>query len=116
MYHIAVYVPRDHVESVKEAMFEAGAGRIGAYEKCSFEMSGTGQYRPLEGSKPFIGSLEKLEKVEEVKVEMVCHDQFFDDAIRALKHAHPYETPAYYSIRVVGHWPELKNNPTISEK
>ena len=56
MYHIAFYVPGSHAEKVKESMFNAGAGKIGNYEKCSFEYSGLGQFKPLPGATPFIGS------------------------------------------------------------
>lgn len=102
MYHIAFYVPESHVEKVKESMFSAGAGTIGNYEKCSFEYSGLGQFKPLPGATPFIGSEGELEKVKELKVEMVCKKEFLTEAIKALKASHPYETPAYYVIETVG--------------
>lgn len=101
MFHIAFYVPRDHAERVKEAMFKVGAGKIGLYEKCSFEYSGLGQFKPLPGSDPFIGSEGELEKVEEIKVEMVCEKEFLHASIKALKDNHPYETPAYYVIETL---------------
>lgn len=101
MYHIAVYIPRSHVENVKEKMFEAGAGKLGNYEQCSFEYSGIGQFRPLPGSNPFIGSTEEVERVEEVKVEMICKSELLTNVITAMKSAHPYETPAYYAIEMV---------------
>ena len=102
MYHIAFYVPEDHAEKVKESMFAAGAGRLGNYEKCSFEYRGLGQFKPLPGARPFIGSEGELETVSEIKVEMVCLKENLQDAIAALKRAHPYETPAYYVIETVG--------------
>lgn len=103
MFHVAFYVPLEFAEKVKESMFQAGAGKIGNYARCSFESSGIGQFEPLNGSKPFIGESGKLEKVSELKVEMVCEKQFLTAAIAALKAAHPYETPAYYVIEMVGH-------------
>lgn len=103
MFHVAVYVPQDHAEKVKEAMFLAGAGKIGNYARCSFESKGIGQFEPLEGSNPFIGEARKLEKVSELKVEMVCEKQFLTAAIAAFKAAHPYETPAYYVIEMVNY-------------
>lgn len=102
MYHIAFYVPESHAEEVKESMFKAGAGKLGNYEHCSFEYKGIGQFRPLQGSSPFIGSHEMLEKVSEVKVEMICKKEFLAQSIAALKASHPYETPAYYVIETVG--------------
>ena len=64
MFKISFYVPETHLELVKNAMFDAGAGRIGNYECCSWETSGTGQFKPRAGSQPFIGELNKLEKVK----------------------------------------------------
>lgn len=101
MYHIAFYVPVSHAEIVKEKMFEAGAGKIGNYDKCSFEYNGLGQFRPLPGSRPYLGQEEQLEKVQELKVEMVCEEKYLEASIRALKNCHPYETPAYYVIQTV---------------
>ncbi|MBN2641451.1 MAG: YqfO family protein [Victivallales bacterium] len=94
-YKFEFYVPREHLESVKEAVFDAGAGRIGTYGKCSWETPGTGQFMPLEGSDPFIGRQDSLERVEEIKVEMVCAHELIGAVVSALKAAHPYETPAY---------------------
>lgn len=101
MFHIAFYVPNEHAEKVKEAMFNAGAGKIGNYAKCSFEYSGLGQFETLPGGQPFIGEVGKLEVVPELKIEMVCDDQYIEEVIGALKKTHPYETPAYYVIKTV---------------
>jgi hypothetical protein len=95
MYKISFYVPESHVEEVKAALFESGAGRIGNYECCSWQVRGEGQFRPLQGSKPFLGRRGEMERVSEFKVEMVCPDHCIEDAVRALKGAHPYEEPAY---------------------
>ncbi|MFT5594635.1 MAG: hypothetical protein ACI8SR_003027 [Oceanicoccus sp.] len=72
MYRINVYVPQDHAEVVKLAMFAAGAGRIGLYEHCCWQTIGQGQFKPLSGSNAFIGVVDKLEQVAELKIEMVC--------------------------------------------
>lgn len=101
MYHIAFYVPESHLEEVKENLFQAGAGRIGNYEHCAFESVGTGQFRPLTGSDPFLGEQGVLEKVTEIKVEMVCEKKYLPQVLKALKESHPYETPAYYVIETV---------------
>lgn len=101
MIHLAFYVPVDYAERVKEALFSVGAGRIGDYEYCSFESEGWGQFRPLKGSNAFIGEVGKLEKVREIKVEMVLEDHLADKVIQELKKSHPYETPAYYMIKTV---------------
>jgi structural hemagglutinin/hemolysin toxin protein RtxA len=96
MFKLEFYVPEENAEEVKKAVFEAGAGKIGNYDCCAWETSGTGQVRPCKGSTPFIGQLDKIEKVKEIKVEMVCEDALIDKVIEALKKAHPYETPAYH--------------------
>ena len=100
MIQIIVFVPQEHKEAVKEAMFAAGAGKMGSYDKCCFEYQGLGQFRPLEGSKPFIGTLNEIEQVPEVKIEMVCDERDFEAVIKAMLKAHPYQVPAYYGIPV----------------
>ena len=101
MYKICFYVPETHLESVKEALFNAGAGRIGAYDQCCWQSKGVGQFRPLSGSNPFIGSIGQRELVEEYKVEMVCERQIIRKVIASLKQAHPYEEPAYNVTELV---------------
>ncbi len=101
MIHIAFYVPVKDAEKVKNAMFQAGAGKIGLYDSCSFETKGIGQFRPLPGSRPAIGVNLELERVEELKVEMVCEEHLAESVIEALKKSHPYETPAYYAIKTL---------------
>lgn len=100
MYHIAFYVPESHCESVKQAIFATGAGRIGNYDQCAWECLGTGQFRPLVGSQPFLGQAHQLEKVAEYRVELVCAEQYLEAAIQALKQSHPYEEPAYLVIQL----------------
>ena len=100
MYKISFFVPLLYADKVKRAVFLTGAGRIGAYDSCCWETAGTGQFRPLSGSDPFIGGEGVLETVEELKVEMVCAIENIAPAINALKKAHPYETPAYEVIKL----------------
>jgi hypothetical protein len=107
MLQVIVFVPETHKEKVKTAMFLAGAGKWGNYDSCCFEHAGVGQFRPLEGSRPFIGSKGEVELVSEVKLEMICDEENYSNVIKAMKLAHPYETPAYYGIKAVG---ELKSN------
>lgn len=95
MYKLCFFVPVSHVESVKEAVFAAGAGRIGNYDCCSWQVLGEGQFRACKGSDPFIGEQGVVETVQECRVEMVCADELIQDAVNAMKHAHPYEEPAY---------------------
>lgn len=100
MYKLAFFVPIDAAEGVKEAVFRSGAGRIGDYEACCFQTRGTGQFRPLDGADPHIGQVGELEHVEEFRVELVCRDELINDAVAALKAAHPYEEPAYETWRL----------------
>ena len=95
MYKFCFYVPESHLEEVKVAVFAAGAGRIGQYDSCCWQTLGTGQFRPLAGSNPFIGRQDLLETVDEYKVELVCDDASIRAAVAALRQTHPYEEPAY---------------------
>ncbi len=95
MYKICVFIPENSVEKVKQAMFDAGAGRIGNYDSCCWQTEGTGQFRPLWGSNPALGVQGEIEKVSEVKVEMVCGDDLVKGVVLALRGSHPYEEPAF---------------------
>lgn len=102
MYKLCFYVPTSHVESVKEAVFAAGAGKIGRYEACAWQVLGVGQFRAQAEANPFIGQVGQLERVEEYRVEMVVEAHSIVDVVRALKDAHPYETPAYDVMLLCG--------------
>jgi hypothetical protein len=95
MYKLCFYVPESHLEMVKAAVFNAGAGKIGDYEACCWQVLGQGQFRPLEGSQPFIGKHGDLETVFEYRVEMVCADELIQAVVASLIKAHPYEEPAF---------------------
>lgn len=95
MYKLVFFVPEAEAEMVKEAVFAAGAGRIGDYEACAWQVLGQGQFKPLNGALPFVGQVDKVEKVQEYRVELVCADEYIEAAVTALKNAHPYEEPAY---------------------
>lgn len=99
---LEVYVPATHAEDLKTALFAAGAGKIGNYDCCCWQTSGTGQFRPLKDSNAFIGKCGKVEKLEEIKIELLCPEDKIKEIIAALKEAHPYETPAfqYWTIKI----------------
>ncbi len=101
MLKLSFYVPESHLEEVKQAVFAAGAGRIGNYDSCCWQTRGQGQFRALEGSTPYLGQQGQVETVEEYKVEMVCEEALIRDVVAALKDAHPYEEPAYDVVRTV---------------
>ncbi len=100
MFKLVFYVPEDDAERVKSAAFAAGAGRFELYDSCAYQTRGTGQFRPLPGSDPYIGEQGAVEHVEELRVEMVCRDEVVRDAVSALLEAHPYEEPAYEVYRI----------------
>jgi dinuclear metal center YbgI/SA1388 family protein len=92
---LVVFVPEDHLEKVRQALFHAGAGWIGKYSHCSFNIEGTGTFIPEEGSEPFIGKQGKLEQVREVRLETVIPQSIERKAIQGMLKAHPYEEVAY---------------------
>ena len=96
MLVIAVYIPDEALDEVKEAMFAAGAGVIGNYDSCAWQTKGEGQFRPLDGSQPYLGRQGEIEKVVEYKVELVCDEQNIKQVLQAMIAAHPYEEPAYH--------------------
>jgi len=100
MYKLVFFVPEAHKSTVKQALFSAGAGKIGDYDQCCWENLGQGQFRPLAGANPYIGKAGKVESVAEYRVELVCEDNLIGAAVEALKNAHPYEEPAYDVIKL----------------
>lgn len=100
MYKLSYFVPATHLEATKQALFDAGAGRIGDYDRCCWQVLGQGQFRPLPGSRPFLGSEGEIETVAEYRVELVVEEQFARAAVDALRAAHPYEEPAFDLLRV----------------
>ncbi len=97
---LEVYVPNDYSEKVKNALFEAGAGNIGFYDECSFSISGTGTFRPIEGSDPFSGTLNVRENAHEKMISVIFENFKQQQIIAAMKSAHPYEEVAYQIIKL----------------
>ncbi|MFW5802458.1 MAG: NGG1p interacting factor NIF3 [Verrucomicrobiota bacterium] len=95
VWKLCFYVPASHVEAVKDAVFGAGAGRLGNYDRCCWQSGGQGQFRPLSGSHPHLGERGRVHVEPEIKVEMLCRDECLETALAALKGVHPYETPAF---------------------
>ncbi len=97
---LVTFVPAGDLEKVRKALHDAGAGQIGNYENCSFEIAGTGQFRPNEKADPHIGKSGKTKKVEEVRIEVILPTHRERAVMNALKQAHPYEEVAYYLSRL----------------
>lgn len=92
---LAVFVPEVHADSVRQAMFDAGAGHIGNYDQCSFNIRGTGSFRASRGANPFVGEIDRLHFENEVRVEVVVPAFLQQAVINSLVKAHPYEEVAY---------------------
>jgi dinuclear metal center YbgI/SA1388 family protein len=92
---LVVFCPAEHAATVREAMFKAGAGHIGNYDKCSFNLEGKGSFRAGEGADPFVGGINEIHFEEEVRVETILPTYAAREVIRAMVEAHPYEEVAY---------------------
>lgn len=95
LYKIVVFVPEESINNVRNAMCAEGAGWIGNYSDCTFSLKGTGSYKPLEGTNPYIGTQNKLEQVNEFRLETVATPGNLKKVIDAMIDAHPYEEVAY---------------------
>jgi dinuclear metal center YbgI/SA1388 family protein len=92
---LIVFAPDSHAEEIRMAMFKAGAGHIGNYDECSFNSTGTGMFRPLDGSNPFSGKKGVRSEEEETKIETIFPGYLQDKVIKAMRSVHPYEEVAY---------------------
>jgi hypothetical protein len=92
---LVVFVPAEALDAVRDAVFAAGAGRIGEYERCSWYADGTGTFRALAGAKPTVGDVGVEERVPELRLETVFPEERHADVVAALRAAHPYEEPAF---------------------
>jgi hypothetical protein len=92
---LVVFVPREALDAVRDAVFAAGAGRIGAYERCSWYGEGTGTFLGGEGTSPSVGAPGREERVAELRLETIFPAERHDDVVAALRAAHPYEEPAF---------------------
>ena len=94
-YKLVWFVPEEALEATRSAVFDAGGGRIGEYERCSWYTAGTGTFLGGEESAPAIGERGREELVSELRVETIVPAERLDAAVAALRLAHPYEEPAY---------------------
>jgi len=94
-YKLVWFVPREALDTTRLAVFAAGAGRIGEYERCSWYAAGTGTFLGGEGTDPAVGEAGREERVAELRVETVVPDERAAEVVRALIEAHPYEEVAY---------------------
>ena len=99
---LVIYTPATHSDSIRQVMSEAGVGQIGNYSHCTFASTGIGSFKPLDGSQPFLGNVNEVELVEEVKLEGVIPTALVGSAIAKIKSVHPSEEMAYdvYALNV----------------
>lgn len=104
---LVVYVPKEESAAVQEALYGAGAGKIGEYDECGWSVQGQGTFRPLEGANPAIGQKGVRSEVDETRVEVVVEPFRLSEVLAAMKQAHPYEEVAH-SV-----WPLINTNEQI---
>jgi putative NIF3 family GTP cyclohydrolase 1 type 2 len=101
-YKLVTFVPIEHLDAVSEAMFTAGAGRIGDYEQCSYRLAGEGTFFGTESTNPRLGQRGRLERVAEIRIEVVVSDKVLPEVVTALRASHPYEEPAFDVYPLMG--------------
>ena len=127
LYKLIVFVPKEYIEAVRNAIGNAGAGWIGNYSHCTFNTPGEGTFKPLEGTQPFIGEVGQLEKAAEYRLETIVPSSKLKTVLRAMMENHPYEEVAYdiyplankgagYGLGRVGILPETINLGTFAAK
>jgi dinuclear metal center YbgI/SA1388 family protein len=107
LLQLVTWVPIDHAENVREALFAAGAGQVGVYDECGFLSEGEGTFRPLPGSKPFLGSEGIRKSVREMRLEVLVPKTRKEVVVQALKKAHPYEEVAHYWVENGREWSDV---------
>lgn len=95
LFKLVVFVPEQSIDDVRDAMCKAGAGWIGNYSDCTFMAQGIGTFKPLKGANPYIGKENKLEKVNEYRLETIVPESLLSNVVEAMIKAHPYEEVAY---------------------
>ncbi len=101
---LMVYVPTDYTQKLRDALFAVGAGNIGNYDSCSFQLKGEGSFKALSGSHPFVGTENKLHLEKEDKLEMVFPNYLSATIIQTLYKNHPYEEPAFDIFSLENNW------------
>ncbi len=104
---LITFVPDKHVDSVRTTLFEVGAGHIGNYDSCSYNMDGFGTFRANEPANPFVGNIGEIHQEKEKRVEVILPSYLKSKALKALLSVHPYEEPAYDVIPLQNEWKEV---------
>ena len=98
MRKLETFVPRKESKKVADALFDAGAGKLGNYDRCCFATDGQGTFRPLEGSTPFCGTVNKEHCEDETRIEVMYETGYENNVVSSLLESHPYEMPAFYCL------------------
>lgn len=104
---LVTYVPQLHSDSVRQAIFEAGAGQIGNYDACSFNSDGTGTFRANHKAQPFVGEIDNIHFEPETRIEVILPEYLKFKVAEALLKTHPYEEPAYEFIPLQNSWNQI---------
>ncbi len=104
---LITFIPKADTENVLEALYKAGAGNIGNYAECSYQLDGTGTFKPNDKAQPAIGNANQLESVEEKRIEVIFPAPLEGAVLSALFSSHPYEVPAYDIILLENKYPEV---------
>lgn len=112
-FNIEVFIPEVYVDALREALHQAGAGRVGNYDHCASIMDVRGYWRPLDGSQPWDGKPGEISQGRECKVESRCKKADVAAVIEAIHHVHPYEEPFISVIPIANH---LFPDPRKSKK
>ncbi|MET1247593.1 Nif3-like dinuclear metal center hexameric protein [Sporolactobacillus sp. STCC-11] len=100
LYQLVVYVPQSHAETLRQVIGDAGAGSTGNYSHCSFSVPGSGRFLPQSGANPYLGSVGKMEKTDEQRIEATVPEHLLRTVVAKMIHAHPYEEPVYQAIPI----------------
>lgn len=104
---LVTFVPKENLEKVMNALYSAGAGQVGHYKNCSFQIPGTGTFQPTLEAKPFVGKPGQPEVVEEIRVEVIFASHNEKSILSALRQSHPYEEVAYYLTLIANDHQEI---------
>jgi hypothetical protein len=100
---LEIFIPAEYVDALRDALGQAGAGRIGDYDHCCSVIEVRGYWRPLEGANPFQGEIGRIEEGRECKVEVNCRREMVREVIAAIRRVHPYEEPLINVIPLANH-------------
>ncbi len=108
---LVIYVPTEAAQAVREAIGNAGAGRLGNYSHCSFSLEGTGRFTPLPGANPAVGVVNYAEPVGETRIEAIYPRSRRNAVVGAALSVHPYETPAFMTFPIDASLPDDPGQP-----